>query len=454
MSQLYPCPNPMCTHQFTAQDLSGVASVTCPRCGMVIQLRAAQPKPPAAPTVAMPQQVLAAPVAAAPVEAPDDPTAPIVRARPRARSRDALTYTLVIGGFLLLASFGVIGFIVSSRGGGLGRILGGRGGYKNSALNYHFDPNVSGWEENAAMKNAMGVSELVLRRGDAPAYFALDVLDYKDHNPSERELDGEARRKLKAMFPKNLETNQEIGKPDEAEPIAGQKSHRIDFHGESAEQALAGDVVFFANQGVGYWLYALAGGDAKAFEDEFKKLRKSFALIGERADFKKSQQNSKVYGGDKVKGYQLTDSTGRWKQQDDPAGHDPAADIVLRAPDPANPKKATLAVDVIVMSIKAGGDPVEAARKHLIDKYARDGNPGAKISDAGEGAAKDRVGEAKGHLLRWRVSAGGGYERFALVGVVPRADDVLVLFGDCPWDRRYTWEGPLQQLMESLQVKE
>src|SRR5262245_4679650 len=144
MSQLYPCPNPMCTHQFTAQDLSGVASVTCPRCGMVIQLRAAAPRPPAAPTVAMPQQASPAPVTAAPVEAPDDPAAPIVRARPRARSRDALTYTLVIGGFLLLASFGVIAFIVSSSGGGFGRILGGRGGYKNSALNYHFDPNVSG----------------------------------------------------------------------------------------------------------------------------------------------------------------------------------------------------------------------------------------------------------------------------------------------------------------------
>src|SRR5262245_59841100 len=105
MSQLFPCPNPMCAHQFTAQDLLGVASVTCPRCGMVIQLRAAAPKPPAA--------VVAAP----PAYGPAEPDEPIVRARARPKSRDALTYSLVIGGFLLLATFGLVGVYVGSRGG-------------------------------------------------------------------------------------------------------------------------------------------------------------------------------------------------------------------------------------------------------------------------------------------------------------------------------------------------
>jgi hypothetical protein len=415
---------------------------------MVIQLRAA---PPAAPTV--PATQAAAPPTPTATPEPAEAAAPIVRARPRAKSRDALTYTLVIGGFLLLASFGVIAFIVSSGGGGFGKLLGGRGGYRNSAFNYNFDPKVAGWEENRAMQTTLGVSELALKRGDAPAYFALDVLDYRDHNPTEQELDVEARRKLKSMFSKNLET-EPAAKPSETESVAGQKAYRVVFHGESAEQSLAGEVVFFANQGLGYWLYALAAGDPKPFEDEFKQLRKSFSLIGERPDFKKSQQNTRTFTGEKVKGYQLTDATGRWKPQESPTDFDPAADLVLRALDPANPKKATLAVDVIVMSLKTGGDAVAAARKHLIAKYEREGNPGAKISDAGDEPAPDHVGTAKGHLVSWRVSLGAGFDRFAVVGVAPRADDILVLFGDCAWDRRFTWEEPLKQLIGSLQVKE
>src|SRR5262249_48592869 len=162
---------------------------------------------------------------------------------------------------------------------------------------------------------------------------------------------------------------QTAGKPDSADAVAGQPAYRIEFHGESGEQSLKGEVVFFANQGLGYWFYSLAAGDAKEFADDFKQLRQSFALIGERPEFKKSPQNTRVFAGDKVKGYQLSDTSGRWKPQESPTDHDPAADLVLRAMDPANPKKATMAVDLIVMSLKPGGDPVVTARKHILAKY-------------------------------------------------------------------------------------
>src|SRR5262245_18165163 len=130
MSQFYPCPNPMCAHQFTAQDLAGVASVTCPRCGMVIQLRAAAPKPPAEPTVAV-ANVAPPPLAAPPattVFEPGEGIAPIVRARARPRSRDGLTYSLAIGGFLLLATFALVGAYVGFKG-GVSKVLESHGGY-------------------------------------------------------------------------------------------------------------------------------------------------------------------------------------------------------------------------------------------------------------------------------------------------------------------------------------
>jgi hypothetical protein len=92
------------------------------------------------------------------------------------------------------------------------------------------------------------------------------------------------------------------------------------------------------------------------------------------------------------------------------------------------------------------------ARKHIVAKYAREGSPGAKIRD--DEGGKEGLGNSKGQLLHWRVNVGEGAERFAVVGVVPRGSDVLVLFGDCPYDRRYTWESPLQQLIESIKLSE
>ena len=54
MSQRQPCPNPMCVHQFDPAELAGAASVTCPSCGLVIQLRASPAAIQTAPPPAVP----------------------------------------------------------------------------------------------------------------------------------------------------------------------------------------------------------------------------------------------------------------------------------------------------------------------------------------------------------------------------------------------------------------
>jgi hypothetical protein len=105
-----PCPNPACTHQFTASELKGATALKCPRCGTVFQFRqgtaAAKPvvkpgasppskrgqpapaavKPvsprPASPPAAVPVVPLATPVAAA---APLAAAAPVAAAAPLAR---------------------------------------------------------------------------------------------------------------------------------------------------------------------------------------------------------------------------------------------------------------------------------------------------------------------------------------------------------------------------------
>src|SRR5439155_1659364 len=143
MSNRYPCPNPICTYEFDPEQLAGAASVTCPKCGIVIQLRAQ----PAAATVTAPAAVpLARPIA---LPAP-----------------------------------------------------GGK------------------WDQNPALRNAMDGSLLAFQRSDPPAWFVLAARDYKDHDPSPRELDDEARARLGAYF-KNISTEPAKDAPlRAADPVA------------------------------------------------------------------------------------------------------------------------------------------------------------------------------------------------------------------------------------------
>ncbi len=45
----FPCPNPACTQVFSPQDVRGVTSLTCPKCGSVFQFGARRPAGPKIP---------------------------------------------------------------------------------------------------------------------------------------------------------------------------------------------------------------------------------------------------------------------------------------------------------------------------------------------------------------------------------------------------------------------
>ncbi len=151
----------------------------------------------------------------------------------------------------------------------------------------------------------------------------------------------------------------------------------------------------------------------------------------------------------------MVDTSGRWRKEDSPKEHDPDADLVLHA-DPPKPGLPAQGADLVVMSLPSGKDPIEQATEHIIRKHVREGNPDTKIEEtyaAGE-AAKDHVGEAKGHLLQWRIDNGPGRERFAVVGIIPRSGDTLVLYAECDMARRFSWEVQMRQLVESVQIKD
>jgi hypothetical protein len=492
MSQRYPCPNPVCTHEFEPAQLVGVAGVICPKCGMAIQLqpnsapiagqvtanppagvpmaRAVANVPVASPVttqapMARPVQANAGPPRAQPVnvsagppiaQAPPaqphqaaQPGAMIVRARNLPKSNDWITYSLVIGGFLLIVALGLVGIMVWSNGISNGGLLGGNA-YKNSDFNFSLQKR-PGWEEDRALKEKFGVRMLAQQRANPTAYMALDTLDPKDRTPSVREMDAQARKLLGNYFKKTLEAD-----PMKDGEVAGEKANWFAFFGENDEIAARGEVYFFADQGIGYWIYTWAAeGDYKGLQSDFAELRNGFAILGKRDKWEQVQSRQIVLTGAKVKNYQLVDTTGRWEKEADSEldAYDPKADLALKADDP-NSKIKSLGANLVVMVLDNAPDAVAAAKAHILAKHKREGYPATRISDVEGELPKDRVGESKGHLLKWRISNGDGRERYALVGIVPRAKDMLVIYAEAPWERRFTWEEAFQRIVESVQMKE
>jgi hypothetical protein len=482
----YPCPNPICTHQFEAAQMTGVASVTCPQCGMVIKLTPTElakgkaiPKgipvapPQASKTTAngsVPTAAPVAPGAARPVAVAvplhvEQPAAsqlagldagPILRAAPPKKNRDWLTYTLWLGGFFLLLSLAVGAFLVQMTG-GLG---GGRSGppvLKSTDRNYSFEKLDKTWNLNEDLKIKLNIDGFVYQRDDPACWLALDTRDFKDHNPSPKELDQEARKKLIEYF-RGVETEPPAGAAlKNGQPIANQTTYRFVFLGELDGEHVSGECHFFSFQGIGYWLYNWAPADkAKNFADEFAQLRGRFALIGEREAWKQLQQSFQVY--ESKSGYQIVDRTGRWQpvKNEEPTDSDPNAEIVLWAADPNEPNLIARRTRMIAMVIPfTGKDAIATAKAYILAKHKADSYDMAKIEDAYEEgeSPKTSVGEIPGHLLRWRIEDTPSLVQFATVGIVPKKDKLILLYAQCDNERRVTWEAQYQQLMESFRWK-
>ncbi|MCX7700718.1 MAG: hypothetical protein N2039_07555, partial [Gemmataceae bacterium] len=283
MSKRYPCPMVGCSHQFTAEELTGVTVVTCPSCGSRIQLRSA--------------------VAAAPPPTPL-PTPPIVQTTAAKRSRDVVIYSAVIGGFLLLVAFGIVAAVVSSRSGKGGITRPNLPGYRNADYLFAFDLPSLDWEDHPGMKARLQVSQFAAMSSDSdPRYVALDVVDYKERTPSPRELDAEARRKLSRFFSRRFETDPPDGGPLQDGPtVAGIPTHRFRFDGQAPEHELTGHVVYFTHEQFGYWVYYMNPPGFQG-EPEWQAVLNGFRLPGRRPRPATAPREQRTFSGKNVAGY-------------------------------------------------------------------------------------------------------------------------------------------------------
>ncbi len=316
------------------------------------------------------------------------------------------------------------------------------------------------WKTDDGIRLKMHVN-FGLSRENPRSHMGLFLKDYKTRMPTEGELLDEALAKLRAYL-SSFEWEQ---KPtDDAATLGGKPALRLEFVGTDAEQVpMAGECWIVAHRGYAYWFYTWAPEENKDSADpQWEVLRKGFTLLGGREGWKEQPRDTAVFTGAKG-GFRVSAARELWKKKN-AEEYGEKTDLVLGAfePEPGSKPHASKEALFYVFllprtdSLKAA---VTAARAYLEKRLEDEGHLKLTYEVVKEkgGAEADRdtdLGALRGHLTKLHVSGpDDGFERFMVLGVVQRPQGVLMLLGDCDWNRRDFWEPEFAGILGNLKAR-
>jgi len=492
----FPCPNPTCTQVFSPQNVCGVASLTCPKCGHVCHFAAGAataappPRPPAKPapppkatpvvTAPPPASKVTAPVAP-PVTAktPASPAVPLARPAevgsqselfvpppeprlPRRGGKAAVAkgkakpgwkrwlIPVILGG--LLVALGVAGWLFRNSWGGGDAEAKAPDDVKSLAMNFRFRYPRGPWEREPAVEREVGAS-FAMRRRDPNSWFAVVVRDFKDRMPRDDEMVREAVGRLGKLFKKGTEWEQR-----DQDSFADLPAQRFVFSAENHNNVpVSGECLMTAYNGIGYWFFgwtpsATDEGVLADVQQEWGTVRQGFGLLKEREGWT-GKRPELVEAEGKTRGYRLTYTKGLW-EKDNPED----ADLVLLGRDPDAPKDGQKWAWVRAFKLPASADLETALKeartfvgereKKVYKEVKMEVVPQAAKGGLADGAVD--LGKARAQVARLRVKKAEEYEHFFAVAAVPRPGYTLVLVGECAWRQREAWEDRFGPVLHSL----
>jgi hypothetical protein len=326
-----------------------------------------------------------------------------------------------------------------------------------SLFNARFDWPARPWQRATDIEFKLHVN-LGMRVPDRNNCMGLYFKDYKTRMPGEAEMTDEALGKLRSYF-QGLEWEL---KKDERADLAGRPALLVEFQGEDPEHVpMNGECYIMAYRGYAYWFFTWGPlADKEIVRPHWPDLRDRFHLLDGRKGWSESpRETEKVQG--KKGNYQLSYVKGLWMRKT-AQDYDPKADLVLRGdePDPERKKLASKTATFQVLLLPRQDDlkaAVAAAREYL-QKREEGEYPKTTMTPIMDkkGAPLDRdtqIGGQRGHLSKLHVQNTEDLERFFTVAVFNRPEGVLVLVGDCLWERRDFWEQEFAPLVDSLRVR-
>jgi hypothetical protein len=491
MHPTFPCPNPACTHTFSPQAVQGSSSLVCPKCGTVFQFSSttgapARPsvaaKKPAPPKTNPPPSKAAAP-SPQPVAkpAPPPPAAPVSSVQTSAnfdfnstpemvipRSRRAFRRPARhIAGWIFAIVAGILVPTVAVWGG-----LWLRHYLKNysadeeptraaSAYNARFVMPGKPWTRDKDIQRRFNV-HIGMKSPEHNNGVALLFKDYKDRLPSDAEMLDEAVGRLRAYF-KGLEW--ELQTKDGQTRLANHAAQMLQFQGDDTENVTVnGECYMLAFRGYGYWFFIWAPlgeleRDGESIRAEWARLRNSFSLDDERKGWKAKPREALVVSGKKAK-YRLAYVKGLWTREAS-EDEDPQMDMLLRGQEP-DPERKPLAgkdatVQVLVLPPQpelpsAAAAALAYVKQREMKLYERTVFEPVRDKN-GEIDRDAKIGAETGRLSKWHVKNTEELERFLSIAVVDRPDGVVVLIGDCLWERRDFWDQEFAALFKTFKVR-
>ena len=368
MPTYFPCPNAQCSYQFDADILPPAAMVTCPLCRTRFPYRAGRPSP--APNEAPP---------------PDDDARPagprVVNFREVPKSNVWVT-VIAVGAFCLVLVAVLVGLNMRGQ-----PRRDATGVATDERLNLKVEPFPPGWEEDAAVRKPVDANVLGRKRADADGSVAVAAKDWGDVQPRTSELDEMMRTRLRQGIA-TLELQ-----PMEGETWAGQPALAVRFTGSLDDEHVRGEAYAMGYKGIGYVFFAWAG-DANwaGLRDELVALREKVRPASFREKWVPKRANTETYPSDDGT-YQVEDVDGAWLKgkpadqwgpkekkyvldPDDLKALDPKAAMAFRAEyqirERGDAKRHPAEAKALVVELDKGGDPLEAAKAHVIERIKRD----------------------------------------------------------------------------------
>lgn len=477
MPSMFPCPNPVCTHVFSPDAVKGASSLVCPKCGTIFRFASAgTAKKSVAPKAPPPPPIAAVPMAqpvAAPDEAGQDPpsfnfhsTADMVAPRTR-RAAGKRGLRRLFGWLAGLAAI-VLVLAVAAWGGLWLRHFLARNNSTGedsiraaNAFNARFVLPGKPWMRDKDLQMRFHV-HIGMRSSEHDNGMALLFKDYRDRLPRDAEMVDEAVGKLRSFF-QGLEW--ELQPKDEQARLAERPAQVLRFQGDDSERVtMNGECYMLAFRGYGYWFFTWAPlgeleSDREAIQAEWVRLRQNFSLLDGRKSWKEKPPETEILDGKKAK-YRLAYGKGLWTREaaDDEDAH---LDFLLRGHEP-DPERRPLAgkdatVQVLVLPPKADLQSATAAalayvKQREMKLYER--TTWEPIKDKNVAVDRDaKIGAESGHVSKLHVKCTEDLERYLSIAVVNRPDGVVVLIGDCLWERRDFWDQEFTKLFMSFRVE-
>jgi hypothetical protein len=308
------------------------------------------------------------------------------------------------------------------------------------------------WRPDDAPANSLHAS-IGLRREDGTAWMALSTKDYRDRNPRDAKLLEDAIVQLKRYFGESVEWD--LKEDDE---VAGETARKLLFQGELNSNLYSGECCTVAHKGMGYWIFTWKAGSMDELErspglrNEFAELRKGLSFK-ERPGWKGDRTTKAVELTGEKGDYTLTDVDGIWEKRK-AKDYDVAADLALVANDRES-KDADKRAEVVVLRVPLpeDGNLVEAARTRLEEIHKAEGYEGVQVEPATKSKAPTpgRIGAAPGTVLLLKVTDTKERQRLALLGIVKRPQEYLLIKCECDWRFRNLWEADFLQLLSTYQ---